>query len=76
MAEPTSKTTRSKRGMRRSHHAIKDFLFATCSNCGATIRPHHVCHTCGYYKDRLYKALIKEPKEKKKSQEKQEQEQN
>ena len=66
MAEPTSKTTRSKRNMRRSHHAIKSVTFATCKNCGAAIRPHHFCENCGYYKDRFYNEMIKTPKVKKK----------
>ena len=69
MAEPTSKTTRSKRNMRRSHHGIKRFVFATCQHCGASVRPHHICGTCGYYKDRFYKELIKTPKDKKKKKE-------
>ena len=72
MAEPTSKTTRSKRGMRRSHHAIKQTLFATCVHCGTPIRPHHVCSHCGHYKGRVYNEFIKvaKPKKKKKDQDK------
>ena len=66
MAEPTSKTTRSKKGMRRSHHAIKNVVFAVCKNCGAAIRPHNLCENCGYYKNRFYNQMIKAPKVKKK----------
>ncbi|HDR50896.1 MAG TPA: 50S ribosomal protein L32, partial [Mariniphaga anaerophila] len=23
---------------------------ATCSNCGATVKYHHICPECGYYR--------------------------
>lgn len=52
MAHPSDKTTRSKRGMRRSHDALKNPAVATCSNCGSVVRPHRVCGECGYYKGR------------------------
>ena len=52
--------------MRRSHHAIKSFVFATCVHCGATVRPHRACSTCGHYQGRLYQEIVKLPKEKKK----------
>ena len=58
MAEPTSKITRSKRGMRRSHDAIKGMVFATCKNCGMAIKPHHICNNCGFYKDRFYTEMV------------------
>ncbi|MCE5393360.1 MAG: 50S ribosomal protein L32 [Acidithiobacillus sp.] len=52
MAVPQSKTSKSKRDMRRAH----DFLVApntsTCDHCGASKLPHHVCPECGYYKGR------------------------
>ncbi|HAG91360.1 MAG TPA: 50S ribosomal protein L32 [Bdellovibrionales bacterium] len=52
MPTPKKKTTRSKRDMRRAH----DFLTApgvhNCPNCGALARPHHVCGSCGYYKNK------------------------
>ena len=75
MAEPTSKTTRSKRGMRRSHHAIKGMIFATCQNCGMAIKPHHFCSHCGFYKGRFYAEMVKTPRAKKKKQD-QDQDQN
>ena len=52
MAEPTSKTTRSKKGFRRSHHGLKFHGCPTCPNCGALIRSHRVCASCGHYKKR------------------------
>lgn len=49
MAVPKRKTSKSKKNMRRSHHALKTSLGTECSNCGALIRPHHVCAECGQY---------------------------
>ena len=52
MAVPKSKITRSRRGQRRSHDAIKSQAYHECPNCGELKQPHHVCSACGYYKDR------------------------
>jgi large subunit ribosomal protein L32 len=45
--------TRAHTANRRSHHALKTPTLATCSNCGAKHRPHHMCLECGHYKGRL-----------------------
>lgn len=52
MAVPQSKTSRSRRGMRRSHDHLRGQDLSVCANCGATKLPHHVCPECGYYKGR------------------------
>jgi LSU ribosomal protein L32P len=52
MAVPKRKTSRSRRGMRRSHDAIVSMKSAECSNCGTRKLPHHVCNSCGTYKGR------------------------
>ncbi|GAB5387456.1 MAG: 50S ribosomal protein L32 [Alphaproteobacteria bacterium] len=52
MAVPKKKTTVSKRGMRRSHDALKANSYTECPNCGELTRPHHVCGECGYYDGR------------------------
>jgi len=44
--------TRAHTANRRSHHALKAPTLATCSNCGAQHRPHHMCLDCGFYKGR------------------------
>ena len=49
MAVPKSKITRSKRGMRRAHDALKGVNATECSNCGELKLPHHVCSSCGHY---------------------------
>lgn len=52
MAVPKRKTTPSRRGMRRSHDALRVEAFQECSNCGELKRPHHLCTKCGHYNGR------------------------
>jgi large subunit ribosomal protein L32 len=52
MAVPKRKTTPSKRGMRRSHDAIKPMSFQECPNCGELKLPHNLCRGCGHYNGR------------------------
>jgi len=49
MAVPKSKITRSKRGMRRAHDALKNINTEECKNCGELKLPHHICSSCGHY---------------------------
>lgn len=48
MAVPKRRTSRSKQGMRRSHHhaAKKDVQY--CTRCGVPVLAHRVCWECGY----------------------------
>ncbi|MEQ8167227.1 MAG: 50S ribosomal protein L32 [Alphaproteobacteria bacterium] len=52
MAVPKKKVSRSRRDLRRSHHALAPVASAECPNCGELKLPHHVCPSCGYYRDR------------------------
>jgi len=52
MAVPKKKTSKSRRNMRRSHHALRVVGSVECSNCGEIKRPHHVCAACGHYDGR------------------------
>jgi len=52
MATPKRKTSASKRNMRRSHDGLSNAAMSQCPNCGDTMRPHHMCPHCGYYKGR------------------------
>lgn len=52
MAVPKKKTSKSRRDMRRSHHALTVTTSAECANCGELKRPHHVCGSCGHYDGR------------------------
>ena len=50
MAVPKRKTTPSKRGMRRSHDAIKATFGVNCTNCNSIRLPHNACLKCGFYR--------------------------
>jgi large subunit ribosomal protein L32 len=52
MAVPKKKTSKSRRNMRRSHHALAQASYQECPNCGERKRPHHVCGSCGHYDSR------------------------
>jgi large subunit ribosomal protein L32 len=52
MAVPKKKVSKSRRNMRRSHHALKPVSSIECPNCGELKRPHHVCSACGQYDGR------------------------
>lgn len=52
MAVQQNKVSKSRRDMRRSHHALAAFNPNECSNCGELKRPHHVCPSCGHYDGR------------------------
>ena len=52
MAVPKKKVSKSRRDMRRSHHALESQARVECPNCGELKRPHHVCEACGYYRER------------------------
>jgi large subunit ribosomal protein L32 len=52
MAVPKKKTSKSRRDMRRSHHALVNVVGVECPNCGEVKLPHHVCGSCGHYDGR------------------------
>jgi large subunit ribosomal protein L32 len=49
---PKKKTSKSKRDMRRSHHALVVPNLTTCKNCGSKKIQHVVCGSCGFYDGR------------------------
>lgn len=53
MAVPKRRTSKSKKGMRRSHDALQfHVVLITCEQCG-TMKPRHVvCPECGTYRGR------------------------
>jgi len=59
MAVPKTKISKSRRGMRRSHNALKGNSFVEDKESGELRRPHHVCKETGTYNGRQ----IVEPKE-------------
>ncbi|XBQ15939.1 MAG: 50S ribosomal protein L32 [Oceanicaulis sp.] len=50
MAVPKRKTTPSKRGMRRSHHALNNPAYVEDKDTGELRRPHHVDLKTGMYR--------------------------
>jgi large subunit ribosomal protein L32 len=52
MAVPKKKTSKSRRDMRRAHHALTSIHSGECPPCGARKLPHHLCSSCGHYKGR------------------------
>lgn len=52
MAVPKSKISRSRRGQRRSHDALKKATYVECANCGEMKLPHNICPACGFYSGR------------------------
>ncbi len=53
MALPQKRTSKSKKGMRRSHHRV-DIPNVIYCECGEPTLPHRVCPSCGVYKGRQY----------------------
>ena len=50
---PKSRKSRSKKGMRRAHNALKPLTnLRECPRCKAFMKSHHVCSSCGYYRNR------------------------
>lgn len=52
MPTPKCKKSKSKKNMRRAHHALSRPAFNACPECGEPRRPHHACPSCGLYKGR------------------------
>lgn len=53
MAVPKKRTSRRRRDMRRSHHALRySASVEVCPSCGELKLRHRVCETCGAYRGR------------------------
>lgn len=52
MAVPKSKISKSKRDMRRSHHALNTTNWVEDSHTGEAVRRHHIDLKTGMYKGR------------------------
>lgn len=50
MAVPKKATSKSRRDMRRSHHAITGTTLIHCPNCNDPVKPHRICPSCGHYR--------------------------
>ncbi len=45
---PFHKTSKSKKNMRRAHHALKGVQVNRCPKCSQSKLPHRMCSNCGY----------------------------
>lgn len=45
---PVQKKSKSRKGKRRSHHALKPINYTRCPQCGNSKLPHAACDNCGY----------------------------
>lgn len=52
MAVPKSRVTPSRRGMRRSHDALKNPTYVEDKDSGEMRRPHHIDLKSGMYRGR------------------------
>ena len=50
MAVPKKKTSKARRNIRRSHHALTAATVTEDKHTGEWVRPHHVCLKTGKYK--------------------------
>ncbi len=49
---PKRKISRRRKGNRRSHHALVPPHLVRCETCDEYKPAHHVCPSCGHYRDR------------------------
>jgi len=63
MSEPKKKTSQSRKGKRRSHHALEGPSLDVCPNCKSAKLAHRVCPTCGMYNGRQAR-IVTEAKKK------------
>jgi large subunit ribosomal protein L32 len=52
LALPKRKKSKSRRNMRRSHHALRARPIDICPRCSEVKMPHRACPSCGYYRGR------------------------
>ena len=52
MIVPARRTSRARRDLRRSHHALSQPARSNCPQCNEPRAPHRVCKNCGFYRDR------------------------
>jgi len=63
MALPKRRFSRSRRDKRRTQIQLQKPALTKCTQCGATITPHHICPACGSYRGRqVVNVVTKEKK--------------
>ena len=49
---PKNRSSKARRDSRRANWKMGAVTLVRCSKCGAYVRPHMVCKTCGSYNKR------------------------
>lgn len=52
MPAPKRRHSRARSRKRRTHYKAEAPTLVRCPRCNEWKRPHRVCPSCGYYKDR------------------------
>lgn len=52
MGVPKRRVSKMRLRTRKASHRLKAPQLSACPQCGARVRPHRVCPSCGYYKGR------------------------
>ena len=60
MPVPKRRTSKARKGKRRSHHALAPVQTVVCKQCGHATLPHAVCSNCGHYRGRQVVAVKEE----------------
>jgi large subunit ribosomal protein L32 len=63
MAVPKRRTSKARKGKRRSHQHLKPQQNTYCKRCGEPIRPHLVCWHCGWLNSQAREAIVIEAAE-------------
>jgi large subunit ribosomal protein L32 len=58
MPNPKRRFSKTRTKKKRTHYKAVIAQISLCSNCGAPVRYHRVCDSCGYYKGK--EAIAKE----------------
>ena len=71
MALPKHRHTKSRRNMRRAHHAVKQVTVSSCPKCKESVLSHIACKSCGFYNGKeVVNVMSKLDKKEKKTKEK------
>jgi len=60
--QPKKKTSKARKGWRRSHHALTAPAVVYCPRCNEPRLPHRACGRCGYVNPRVSLPVEEEKK--------------
>lgn len=55
--QPVQKTSKARKGKRRSHHALVATAYVRCNQCGNAKLPHCACGNCGFHNPKVSVAV-------------------